>query len=553
MSRAPYFSEDMPVVREIDVEFDTAEPLLLGRSVHSKSGHLWAKCPECKQDFRYERLPSGRMQIRGIKCKCHPDLIANALSALAARASAPVNGAKPPLNSLNSLNSFDRETKTEREWPQPLAGEAFHGIAGEIVRTIEPETEADSAAILISLLVAFGNLVGRGPHCRVGATRHHANLYAAVVGRTGEARKGTSYDPVEELLRRIMPVWADNNILNGLSSGEGLILTVCDAIERRVQVKDKKTGRMTMEFDTLVEREGVEDKRQLVVETELASLLKVMSRQGNTISPVLRVAWDGGRLQSVVKNNPMKATGAHISLIGHITPEELTRSLTEMEAANGFGNRILWVCSRRSKLLPEGGDLPEMNNFVRDLRELADLAGGRDLIRREEAARQVWAAVYPALCTVPPGLAGTLTARGAAQVLRLSLVYALLDGLNSILVPHVLAALAVWDYCGESVQLIFGDATGDPLADTLYEAMRSRPEMVPRTALHQIVGNNRLASELDASLASLLRAGKVRTVRMKGEGGREVECWQAVAADEVPVEQTGTLSIAKAQAQNENA
>ncbi len=38
---------------------------------------------------------------------------------------------------------------------------AYYGIAGEIVKTIEPHTEADPAALLIQIIVAFGVLVGR--------------------------------------------------------------------------------------------------------------------------------------------------------------------------------------------------------------------------------------------------------------------------------------------------------------------------------------------------------------------------------------------------------
>src|SRR4051812_4447983 len=42
-------------------------------------------------------------------------------------------------------------------WPKPLGQDAYHGIVGEIVRTIEPHTEADSAALLLHALTAAGN------------------------------------------------------------------------------------------------------------------------------------------------------------------------------------------------------------------------------------------------------------------------------------------------------------------------------------------------------------------------------------------------------------
>jgi hypothetical protein len=84
----------------------------------------------------------------------------------------------------------------ERQWPAPLASQAFHGIAGEIVHAIEPHTEADPAALLIQFLVGFGNLIGRGAHTTVEADRHGCNLFAAIVGVSAKGRKGTSWGQV---------------------------------------------------------------------------------------------------------------------------------------------------------------------------------------------------------------------------------------------------------------------------------------------------------------------------------------------------------------------
>ena len=109
------------------------------------------------------------------------------------------------------------------------------------------------------------------------------------------------------------------------------------------------------------QRRPSEDKRLLVAETEFSSTLKVLKREGMTLSPVVRNAWDTGDLNTLVKNQPAKATGAHISIIGHITKQELLKHLEETEAANGFGNRLLWVYVDRSKILPEGGNLQDQD------------------------------------------------------------------------------------------------------------------------------------------------------------------------------------------------
>ena len=58
-----------------------------------------------------------------------------------------------------------------------------------------------------------------------------------------------------------------------------------------------------------------------------------MRRDGNTLSVVIREAWDTGGLHTLTKNDPITATDAHISIIGHITIEELLRHLDETEQA----------------------------------------------------------------------------------------------------------------------------------------------------------------------------------------------------------------------------
>ena len=60
-------------------------------------------------------------------------------------------------------NAVDPEPTTlELIWPR-LSAEAMYGLAGEIVDTIAPHSEADPAALLVSLLASFGALVGPGP------------------------------------------------------------------------------------------------------------------------------------------------------------------------------------------------------------------------------------------------------------------------------------------------------------------------------------------------------------------------------------------------------
>src|SRR5262249_29317402 len=180
-----------------------------------------------------------------------------------------------------------------------------------------------------------------------------------------------------------------------------------------------------------------------------ANVLKQTERLGNTVSVVLRQAWDGLDLRTLVKNSPARATGAHVSLVGHITADELRRYLTATETANGFGNRHLWICAKRSKQLPEGGR-GDPDTWAAVLGEVAGaLAFARTAgeVTRDEDARAIWHDVYGQLSEGRPGLAGALLARAEAHVMRLAMLYALLDRSPAIQGSHLMAALALWDYC----------------------------------------------------------------------------------------------------------
>jgi len=62
--------------------------------------------------------------------------------------------------------------------------------------------------------------------------------------------------------------------------------------------------------------------------------LKQTERQGNTLSAVLRQAWESGNLRTLTKNSPTRATDAHVSIIGHITADEA--DLSRVQSKFGF-------------------------------------------------------------------------------------------------------------------------------------------------------------------------------------------------------------------------
>ena len=412
----------------------------------------------------------------------------------------------------------------EPDWPEasPLL---FYGLAGDIVRAIEPHTEADPVALLVQLLAAFGSAIGRSAHFQAEADQHFANLFVVMVGISSKGRKGTSWGHVKRLFALADPQWEGYCVQTGLSSGEGLIWHVRDAVEK--PVKNKATGEAELETVD----PGIEDKRLLVLESEYASVLRVAARDGNTLSAILRDAWDRGRLQTMTKNNAAKATGAHVSLIGHVTADELRRELSSTEAGNGFGNRFLWICARRSKELPEGGDLQETDLHPLTGRLSAAIQDGRQagLLKRDENARALWRAVYHDLSEGGPGLSGAVTSRGEAQTMRLALLYALLDEAGCIRREHLEAALALWEYVDASAKYVFGDSLGDPVADDILRALRNAPDGLSRTDLQNLLGRHQASNRIGQALALLLKHGRARVLQEQ-TAGRPAERWFQGAA-----------------------
>lgn len=417
-----------------------------------------------------------------------------------------------------------RKFSKQSPWPKPLEAEAYIGLAGEIVNCISPHTESDPAALLVQQIVAYGSAVGRRPHWLAEADRHGCNLMAVVVGESSKGRKGTSWGHIVRLFKYADPVWESSCKKSGLSSGEGLTYHVRDKVEKLVNVAQKGSP---PRYESQVVDEGIEDKRLCDVENEFASVLQNFEREGNKLSAVIRDAWDGRQLSSLTKNSPLKATDPHISIIGHITKTELTRYLSATEQANGLGNRFIWICARRANCLPEGGRVdPAVLASLGD-RLKASLERGREIdeVGFDEQAREMWHAIYPNLSRGYPGLLGAMLARSEAQVRRLACIYALMDNSSLVKKPHLKAALCLWDYAEESCRHIFGDGTGDPVADAIMSELRERDGGMSKSEIFQIFNRNRSKEEIDRALESLREIGSATCLVETSSLGRTVERW----------------------------
>ena len=296
--------------------------------------------------------------------------------------------------------------------------------------------------------------------------------------------------------------------MSGLSSGEGLIAEVRDPLDAT---------------DTAAPA----DKRLLVLKPEFAQVMKVLAREGNTLSPVVRNGWDGKRLQALVRKSPLRASEAHVGIVAHITKDELLRYLNATELANGFFNRFLLIAVRRSMLLPFGGTLTaeHLDRLKTKLTGALAQARTRDELTFDGEARERYSDIYEQLSAAQPGMFGAATGRAEAHTIRLALIYALLDSSPEITLPHLDAALAVWQYARDSTRWVFGESLGDPTADDIWTLAKDRANGISRTEVRDLFSRNKKAREIDRALTALVDAGRLKRHHGYDGTGRPAEIW----------------------------
>jgi hypothetical protein len=376
------------------------------------------------------------------------------------------------------------------DWPAPPARAAFHGVAGEIVHAVMERTEADPVGILGALLTTVGACMGHGRYIYQGAAQA-TNLFVVLVGDTSSGRKGTANSVVHEVMTAAYPTWQDL-IVAGLGSGEGLI--------------------------THLKRNEESEHRALIIESELGRLLTVMNREGSTLSPMIRDAWDGVPMGRVLARSSQLVKWHHVGMVAHVTPVELRAKLSDVDAANGFGNRFLWLAVHRTKLVP----FPEspraaVTPYLTELNAAIVEAQANGELKWSPNAAGRWETLYTEQSSQPRhGLPGALAARAEAQIVRLALIYALLDRADAIEEAHLEAAEALWSYAERSIAYIFGRSTGNRHADMLRDLLADGP--LEWEAAKKALGL-RTAADLREAVEMLSGLGAAEVVSVPRDAG----------------------------------
>ena len=346
-----------------------------------------------------------------------------------------------------------------------------------------------------------GVFIGPGPHVRVGNTRHPLLIWPLLLGRTGSGCKGEATGTAEIFLRNAVHLAAEHRTVSGLSSGEGLI-------ERIRDDEDDPDSK---------------DKRLLVIETEFTSVMARSKREGSTLAAVQRQAWEGRPL-TVLNRQQLRASGSHIAIIGHITPQEFRLRLAEADMTGGTYHRYLPVFVERSRRLPipEGVEADTVDRLSIRLADSIGAAAQIGQLQMNSAAAALWTGeLYDVLTEADDEdrAEAEFTRRAARYCLRVAGLLAALEGHSLIRAGDLRAAAAFVRYSIASASYVLDRQTRNPRLDRIRRAVDAAGAVgLTQSAVSGLFSRNLTKEVLRELLAELTADGDYEETRTPTRG-----------------------------------
>jgi hypothetical protein len=431
------------------------------------------------------------------------------------RAMAQSIGNFPEGSPVNEMVLFDAEVpKTlvvdEKRMPDPLSPDAYHGIVGRHLRNIENNSEAHPAGILTLFLSGFGSMVGMAAYFRVEDNLHYPMVNVIITGQSSRSRKDTAMGRALRPLKATDPIWGKEHIRQGFSSGEAVVSY----------------------FDRLYRKglAGPQMFRLFVTDTEFKSTLTICGREGNTLSEVYRHMFNGDSLEVNVKKTKecLSVPYSCGTSAGLITKSELLDVLKDSEMASGFVNRYLTVLVHRVRKISRPARITdpvallERDSIVDYLKTVMQWVSQRKLEKDAvdgtigikivwgEEAGKAWDTFYYSLGDDDQ----EYLTRAEVFVLRISMIYALLDMSDVIEPAHLKAALAVWRYAEQSSHLVYGNPQPSNVVKLMNRVLTAG--YVKRGAVHSLFQRHMPADGLDWIMEE---AAKVSNGRLEVDYG----------------------------------
>jgi hypothetical protein len=384
------------------------------------------------------------------------------------------------------------------EFPDPPAAEAFGGLLGELVDDLAGGTDASLAGLLGSLVAFAGAMIPGKAYFHREQT---SSPFIALVGESSIGRKGTAMTRVMDAMAEALERGNVNRVvIDGLNSGEGLVSTLYYKHEHFSN--DPVVG--------------------LVFEEEYATLLASRGRDGSTLDPRMRQAFDGGPISNRRSGETKTVNPPYWlpSLIG-ITPVELRQRLEPGALQSGSANRWLYLPVLRREIIPTNtapAFSPENRQALIDANRYAVKLP--PLLTVAPAVTATLAEYADFLPSASFGLARDLSRRLSIIAFRVALVHALVERSVVVTPTHLDRALALTEYARRGIAWVFGDTIGNPDANLLFRHLWASGRLTRTQITKEIV---RDPIRRQAAIDELLRLGRAQIVTVHTSGRARME------------------------------
>lgn len=377
------------------------------------------------------------------------------------------------------------------DFPEEPEDAAFDGVMGEMINDLAYGTDASTVGLLGALIAFCGAML---PGSAYFHRQQTSSPFMALVGESSVGRKGTAMTRVADAMSSaIGGAEVHRAVLDGINSGEGLV----NSLASRAYGGQAVTG--------------------LVFEEEYASLIASRGREGSTLDPKMRQAFDGGPLSnrrardSQIVNPPYWLP----AIIG-ITPSELRQRLDSVALTNGSANRWLYLPVTRRKRLSDGSPpefSPDIAAMLRDKHRQAQRSPLSLTV--DPIVSQTLSDYSDFLPNATYGLSRDLSKRLPIIAFRIALVHAIVDGSSSVGIDHLNRALALTEYARRGMGWVFGDTIGNADANLLYRQLVQKGGLSANTITRGII---RDPIRRQAAIDELCRIGKAQVVTVSTNG-----------------------------------
>jgi hypothetical protein len=393
---------------------------------------------------------------------------------------------------------------------------AGYGIAARFVEAIFQSTELERVALLLQTLSAVGCMMGRNAFYSNGLTSHYPNVNSIIVREHNNEPTDSTSTIVRELVRSIDPVWSKSHARSGLLASQQYVDLVRDPIYEQIGPAENSRPKLLSP--------GSRYKSVFVLES-IGSLLGFNGRKGEDLQNNIGYSYMGLPVWKSTGSRIFCATDATITINSVALRKDLEILMLSKNRIAEIGQFFLWSCIPQSApcQITISDIAVVVRKFSQLFRRAIDFAKQHRQIRISQDAEYSLSNIRSTYMHHRAGLYGLITDYAESHILRLALIFALLDQSPTISAQHLQAANAIWAYCDQSCQILFGTLSGCTLADKIELIIRnSGPSGISRTKLNNSLGRNFTRDQINYAIAYLESSELIVTQRNPGKGRTEV-------------------------------